>query len=100
MTNRAGDHLRTWFDWMFRSRVDGRVVIGQFPNVALIVFIVATVLRWLLSPHGTAGVALDVVATGALVWWAVDEVLRGVNPWRRLLGSAVLTLVVVGLLAR
>jgi hypothetical protein len=26
----------------------------------------------------------------ALGWWAVDEVLRGVNPWRRLLGTAVL----------
>jgi hypothetical protein len=25
-----------------------------------------------------------------LVWWAVDELIRGVNPWRRFLGGAVL----------
>jgi hypothetical protein len=24
------------------------------------------------------------------VWWAVDEIVRGVNPWRRFLGAAVL----------
>jgi len=26
----------------------------------------------------------------ALAWWAVDEVVRGVNPWRRCLGAGVL----------
>jgi hypothetical protein len=33
------------------------------------------------------------------VWWAGDEVLRGVNPFRRLLGAGVLTGVLVDLLA-
>jgi len=31
-----------------------------------------------------------VLATAGLVWWAIDELFRGVNPWRRLLGGAVL----------
>jgi hypothetical protein len=30
-----------------------------------------------------------VVATGSLIVWALDEVVRG-NPWRRFLGVAVL----------
>jgi hypothetical protein len=30
----------------------------------------------------------------ALTWWAVDEVIRGVNPWRRVLGLAGCALVV------
>jgi hypothetical protein len=30
------------------------------------------------------------VATGALVIWALDELIRGVNPWRRVLGGVVL----------
>jgi hypothetical protein len=29
------------------------------------------------------------------VWWAVDEIVRGVNPWRRILGAVVLAFVVV-----
>lgn len=94
------ERLRHAIDWMFRSRVDDRIVIGQLPNLALGIFIVAAALRWLIAPSGTAGVVLDVVATGALVWWAVDEVLRGVNPWRRLLGVGVLAFVVAGLLTR
>jgi hypothetical protein len=35
-----------------------------------------------------------VVATGSLIVWALDEVVRGVNPWRRFLGVAVLIYVV------
>jgi hypothetical protein len=40
------------------------------------------------------------VATGAIVVWALDEVIRGVNPWRRLLGAVVLTLSVVSAVRR
>jgi hypothetical protein len=52
------------------------------------------VIRLILRPSGAAGTALEVVATGALIWWAGDEILRGVNPWRRLLGGAVLVAVI------
>jgi hypothetical protein len=34
--------------------------------------------------------ALQLVAALALGWWALDEIGRGVNPWRRLLGAVVL----------
>lgn len=95
-----GEWVQAGVDWMFRSRVDGHYVVGQFPNAALLVFIVAAVLRWLWAPDGTAGVALDVVATAALLVWALDEVVRGVNPFRRLLGAGVLAFVAVGLLSR
>jgi hypothetical protein len=77
-------------DWLFRNRQTGGITIGQFPNLALGLFLAASVARWALGSTGAAGTALGVVAGGALVWWAVDEVLRGVNPWRRLLGAAVL----------
>jgi hypothetical protein len=77
-------------DWLFRDRHTGRITIVQAPNLALWLFIAAAVLRSLLDPSGGLRTALDVLATAALVWWAVDEVVRGVNPWRRLLGGAVL----------
>jgi hypothetical protein len=41
-----------------------------------------------------------VIATGGLLWWAADEVLRGVNPWRRMLGGGMLVAQLVKLLAR
>ena len=53
-------------------------------------FIVASVARRLLDPAGALDATLRVVATGSLFWWAADEVVRGVNPWRRLLGGGVL----------
>ncbi len=77
-------------DWLFRDRTTGRITIGQFPNAALGLFLVASLLRWIIGPSGWPATALDLVAAGALTWWSVDELVRGVNPWRRLLGGAVL----------
>jgi hypothetical protein len=86
-------------EWAFRSRRTGRITIVQMPNMALGLFLVVSVLGGLLRPSGWLGTALKVVTLGALVSWAADEVLRGVNPWRRFLGG-VLTWVVVGLVVR
>ena len=85
-------------DWALRDRRTGRIVVAQWPNTALIVWIAASVVLALSDPDGTWGLALGVVATVALSWWAVDEIVRGVNPWRRLLGTVVFAGVVVSLL--
>lgn len=84
-------------DWMFRSREDDRIVIGQLPNLPIWVFLAATVASWVLPEPSTAFTAARIVATGALAWWAVDELVRGVNPFRRLLGAGALLWVVSGL---
>jgi hypothetical protein len=84
--------------WFFRNRKTGRITIAQFPNLALGLFLVATVGRWFLG-GGRIHTALRVIAGGALIWWAADELIRGVNPWRRLLGAAVLTAQIASLLA-
>ncbi len=57
-------------------------------------------LRRLLDPTGSLDTALRVIATGGLLWWAADELIRGVNPWRRLLGGGVLAGQLVQLLSR
>jgi multisubunit Na+/H+ antiporter MnhE subunit len=86
--------------WWFRSRVDGRIVIGQPPNAALGVWIAAVVWRLVADPSGSARSVLDGIAIGALLVWAMDEVLRGVNPWRRLLGAVVLVPTLLGAISK
>jgi hypothetical protein len=77
-------------DWLFRNRHTGKITIAQWPNLPLWLFLVASGLRSLFDPSGGFRTALGVIATVGLLWWAVDEVVRGVNPWRRFLGGAVL----------
>lgn len=83
-------------EWWFRNRKTGEITIAQVPNLPLVVFLVAFGLRWLLDPSGGLRTGLDVVAVVALVIWSVDEIVRGVNPWRRVLGAAVLGGLVAG----
>jgi hypothetical protein len=94
---------RQWpgpIDWLFRNRKTGRITIAQFPNVSLGLFLAASVLRRLLDPSGGLDTGLTVVATGGLIWWAADEVVRGVNPWRRFLGGFVLAGQIMNLVTR
>jgi hypothetical protein len=81
--------------WWLRSS-DGRLTLWQLPNPALWVWMVALVLGWfpLSATHATA---VDGVRHGALLVWALDEVVRGASPFRRLLGAAVLATQIVSL---
>jgi hypothetical protein len=58
-----------------------------------------SIVKRLLDPAGTVNTALVAVIMAALLWWAVDEVVRGVNPWRRMLGGGVLVWQLVSLLS-
>ena len=78
-------------DWLLRSRRTGRWVVVQVPNPPLLVWLATVVLRWFWQ-----ATVLDVIGTAALVVWAGDEVVRGVNPFRRALGAVVLGWVVIG----
>ena len=71
----------------FRGR-DGRLVLFQWPNPAIVVFFLALALRW--SPWDARDSELLWLGRGALIVWAVDELVRGDAPVRRLLGTVVL----------
>ena len=74
--------------WWFHSS-DGRLILWQAPNPALSVWLAALVLgRFDLSAARES--ALDGVRHGALLVWALDEVVRGASPFRRVLGTVVL----------
>lgn len=76
--------------WLFENRGTGRITVGQFPNRSLGLYLLATVVRVLAGSRTGTGEVAGAVATGALMWWAADELVRGVNPWRRMLGAGVL----------
>jgi hypothetical protein len=92
------NRLRAGFDWMFRSRETGRVVIIQPLNVPLGIYFLAAAVRRFAGLDGAPRTAVEVIAFGSIMWWAVDEVLRGVNPFRRLLGAGVAIATVAGAL--
>jgi hypothetical protein len=75
-------------DWWFRS-ADGQLAVGQLPNPALSVWIVATILSSFDLPD-RAGTTVEGIAAGALLVWALDELVRGASPFRRVLGAVVL----------
>ncbi len=80
--------------WMFEDRNTGRLVFAQWPNPPLWVFLVASVVRRVADERISNGAGF--FATVALATWALLELLKGVNPFRRILGAVVLA----GLLAR
>ena len=82
--------MTRFVDWFCRDRRSGRIVIAQWPNLWLWIFAIASVVELSTGAAGPVGRAVHIAATASLVIWACDEVLRGVNPWRRCLGAAVL----------
>ncbi|GBO51514.1 hypothetical protein APA_478 [Pseudanabaena sp. lw0831] len=75
-------------DKIFRDR-EGKVVLAQMPNLPLIVWIVASLLR-LVFTTGKVNIGLEAIAFGSLFTWAWEELFQGVNYFRRALGLLVL----------
>jgi hypothetical protein len=94
----AANPVRSALNWWFRDRTTGRITIYQTPNIPLLVFIVAFMSRRVFETTGAVDVVLAVIATASLAIWGADEVARGVNPWRRVLGGVVLIALLAGLL--
>jgi hypothetical protein len=86
---------RRFLLWFFRNRKTGAITIAQAPNLVLWIAIVGSVLIWIWHPPGRLGVVLEIIVKGGLFVWAIDEIWRGVNPFRRFLGVAVLFYVLV-----
>ena len=83
----------TLFDQIFRDS-DGNIVIAQMPNLPIIVWITASLLK-LVFPTGEINTGLDALAFGSLFTWAWLELFQGVNYFRRALGLGVLIGVMV-----
>ncbi|MEA1832897.1 hypothetical protein U8607_12480 [Methylobacterium durans] len=82
--------MRRALDWAFRDRETGRITVAQWPNAPLWLFAAGSLAAHLMGSDDGAGRVLRLAATACLVVWSVDEIVRGVNPWRRILGAGVL----------
>jgi hypothetical protein len=78
----------TLFNRTFRDS-DGNIVIAQMPNLPLLVWITATLLKLILT-SGNIYTGLDALAFGSLFTWGWQELFEGVNYFRRALGLVVL----------
>ncbi|OUL19036.1 hypothetical protein BV378_33850 [Nostoc sp. RF31YmG] len=87
----------TTFDKIFRDN-EGNVVVAQKPNLPLILWIVATLLKLVITT-GVGNTVLDAVAFGSLFTWAWLELFQGVNYFRRGLGLVVLIGVIASRIA-
>jgi len=67
--------------------------IAQFPNLPLIVALAAGTAHRFVA--GTTGRYLQAVAYAAMAIWAYEEIARGSNWFRRLLGATFLVIVIV-----
>ncbi|MBP9738526.1 hypothetical protein KBD20_02470, partial [Candidatus Saccharibacteria bacterium] len=72
---------------------DGKVVVAQFPNLSLSVWIIATLLVKVI-PEGVVTQLLSVIAFGAIFTWAWLELFSGSTYMRRLLGLVIFVLVI------
>ncbi|MEM8706895.1 MAG: hypothetical protein AAGE98_10595 [Actinomycetota bacterium] len=76
------------FRWWFEDRTTGRITIAQFPNPPLWVGFAGWIVDLIFG--GALGTIGRLVSIAGFVWWGVDELVRGVNPWRRVLGAGAL----------
>jgi hypothetical protein len=92
--------LREFIDWYFTDRRTGRILVAHLPNVPILLWLGTVVARQLVESGSDVELILEWAGTLTLGWWAVDELVRGVNPWRRTLGIGGLVVVVYGVIER
>ncbi|UER54176.1 hypothetical protein HJG43_06080 [Kineosporiaceae bacterium SCSIO 59966] len=83
--------LRDAANWAFRSRQTGRITLVHPPNALALTTSGALAASTLLarrSPGAARAAAVLGRVTGLV--WAADEVVRGVNPFRRAVGAVAL----------
>ena len=80
------------FDKTFKDS-EGNIVLAQAPNLPLLVWLVATLLKLVLTSVSMY-IALDAIAFGTLFTWAWQELFQGVNYFRRALGLVVLIIAI------
>ncbi len=73
--------------WWFEHRETGKITVAQFPNWPLFGIGFGWVVRHLVEDGSTVFDIAGAAIAGLWLYWGAGELFRGVNPWRRVLGS-------------
>lgn len=73
---------------------EGNIAVFQVFNLALIIWLVASVGSKLFE-HGTVHNLMTTIAFGALFTWAYLEITKGDSYFRRVLGMLIMMLIIV-----
>ena|ERR1035438_2758402 len=84
---------RSYWDKFWKDR-NGRIVIVQIPNIWLIAWLIFELISILVASHSLASVSWW-LATTVLVIWALLETFKGVNYFRRLLGTTIAVMTIL-----
>jgi hypothetical protein len=76
----------------FFKDTEGNIVIGERPNLPILVWIVCLILQQFVG--GMFYSFLDIVSFGAIFTWAWLEIFSGTNYFRRLAGIIVMTAII------
>lgn len=77
------------FNWFFQNRQTGEITIAQKPNLILSLTVAAFLTRSILEFLDSPSLAVSIahwVSSLLLILFGLDELFRGVNPWRRTIG--------------
>jgi hypothetical protein len=85
--------------WVLVNRRTGRLTVVQWPNVSLLVFILLSAVLHLHHSKGEVESFVRVLTDLALLVWAGDELVRGVNPFRRTLGLVVIVATIASMIS-
>ena len=75
--------------WFFENRETGGITIAQWPNWMILGWAGSALVERLVSDALISGIAAFASFVFAIIW-ASSEMVGGVNPFRRLLGAAVI----------
>ena len=87
-------------EWWVRDRRSGRIVVVHVPNLPILLWMGTVIARQLVQHGSDIYTLLEWAGKATLGWCAIDELVRGVNPWRRALGVGGCVVVVLGLVGR
>ena len=76
--------------WWTENRSTGEITIAQFPNWPLFAIGAAWLIGLLADEDSAMNDLAGSASTALWLFWGADELVRGVNPWRRVLGSMVI----------
>ena len=78
---------RSLVRWWFENRESGELTVAQFPNWPLLAIGLAALTHRIVDGGSRIHAVTGFVGPCLWFYWAGDEMIRGVNPWRRVLGA-------------